>query len=59
MFKHAYYSAYHKDFSMSVFRYILQYPDKKILQKHEVDAFLAQAVSGQLMDVDAVQNMKV
>lgn len=40
-------------------RYIMQWPGGRILQRHELDAFLAQAVSNQLYEPDQLQELKV
>ncbi|KAL1020508.1 hypothetical protein UPYG_G00000980 [Umbra pygmaea] len=42
-----------------VLRYMLQWPGGRILQRHELDAFLAQAVSNQLYEPDQLQELKV
>lgn len=42
-----------------VLRYIMQWPGGRILQRHELDAFLAQAVSNQLYEPDQLQELKV
>lgn len=42
-----------------VLRYMLQWPGGRILQRHELDAFLAQAVSSQLYDPDQLQELKI
>lgn len=40
-------------------RYMMQWPGGRILQRHELDAFLAQAVSSQLYEPDQLQELKV
>uniref|UniRef100_H2V7R9 Family with sequence similarity 120 member C n=1 Tax=Takifugu rubripes TaxID=31033 RepID=H2V7R9_TAKRU len=42
-----------------VLRYIMQWPGGRILHRHELDAFLAQAVSNQLYEPDQLQELKV
>ncbi|KAK6304068.1 hypothetical protein J4Q44_G00265220 [Coregonus suidteri] len=42
-----------------VLRYMMQWPGGGILQRHELDAFLAQAVSNQLYEPDHLQELKV
>uniref|UniRef100_A0AAR2L627 Family with sequence similarity 120C n=1 Tax=Pygocentrus nattereri TaxID=42514 RepID=A0AAR2L627_PYGNA len=42
-----------------VLRYMMQWPGGRILQRHELDAFLAQAVSNQLHEPDQLQELKV
>ncbi|KAG7471843.1 hypothetical protein MATL_G00102350 [Megalops atlanticus] len=42
-----------------VLRYMMQWPGGRILQRHELDAFLAQAVSSQLYDTEKLQEHKV
>lgn len=42
-----------------VLRYIVSCNDRRILRKQELDAFLAQAVSPQLMDAQFMQNMQL
>lgn len=42
-----------------VYRYMMQWPGGRILQRHELDAFLAQAVSNQLYEPDQLQELKV
>uniref|UniRef100_A0A8C6PF75 Family with sequence similarity 120 member C n=1 Tax=Nothobranchius furzeri TaxID=105023 RepID=A0A8C6PF75_NOTFU len=42
-----------------VLRYMMQWPGARILQRHELDAFLAQAVSSQLYEPDQLQELKV
>uniref|UniRef100_A0A8D3DRI5 Family with sequence similarity 120C n=1 Tax=Scophthalmus maximus TaxID=52904 RepID=A0A8D3DRI5_SCOMX len=42
-----------------VLRYMMQWPGGRILQRHELDAFLAQAVSSQLYEPDQLQELKV
>lgn len=37
----------------------MQWPGGRILQRHELDAFLAQAVSNQLYEPDQLQELKV
>lgn len=37
----------------------MQWPGGRILQRHELDAFLAQAVSSQLYEPDQLQELKV
>lgn len=44
---------------MLLSRYIMQWPGGRILQRHELDAFLAQAVSNQLYEPDQLQELKV
>ncbi|XP_016404759.1 constitutive coactivator of PPAR-gamma-like protein 2 [Sinocyclocheilus rhinocerous] len=39
--------------------YMMQWPGGRILQRHELDAFLAQAVSNQLYEPDQLQELKV
>ncbi|CAB1335844.1 unnamed protein product [Coregonus sp. 'balchen'] len=41
-----------------VLRYMMQWPGGRILQRHELDAFLAQAVSNQLYEPDQLQELK-
>uniref|UniRef100_A0A8K9ULV8 Family with sequence similarity 120C n=1 Tax=Oncorhynchus mykiss TaxID=8022 RepID=A0A8K9ULV8_ONCMY len=41
-----------------VLRYMMQWPGGGILQRHELDAFLAQAVSNQLYEPDQLQELK-
>ncbi|XP_069501412.1 constitutive coactivator of PPAR-gamma-like protein 2 isoform X4 [Ambystoma mexicanum] len=41
-----------------VLRYIMQWPGGRILLRHELDAFLAQAVSSQLYEPDQLQELK-
>uniref|UniRef100_A0AAR2LIS5 Family with sequence similarity 120C n=1 Tax=Pygocentrus nattereri TaxID=42514 RepID=A0AAR2LIS5_PYGNA len=41
-----------------VLRYMMQWPGGRILQRHELDAFLAQAVSNQLHEPDQLQELK-
>lgn len=41
------------------YRYMMQWPGGRILQRHELDAFLAQAVSNQLYEPDQLQELKV
>lgn len=36
----------------------MQWPGGRILQRHELDAFLAQAVSNQLYEPDQLQELK-
>lgn len=43
----------------SLLRYMMQWPGGRILQRHELDAFLAQAVSSQLYEPDQLQELKV
>lgn len=38
---------------------MMQWPGGRILQRHELDAFLAQAVSNQLYEPDQLQELKV
>lgn len=38
---------------------MMQWPGGRILQRHELDAFLAQAVSSQLYEPDQLQELKV
>ncbi|KAF7651581.1 hypothetical protein LDENG_00108920 [Lucifuga dentata] len=42
-----------------VLRYMMQWPGGRILQRHELDAFLAQAISSQLYEPDQLQELKV
>nr|XP_033777692.1 constitutive coactivator of PPAR-gamma-like protein 2 isoform X1 [Geotrypetes seraphini] len=42
-----------------VLRYMMQWPGGRILLRHELDAFLAQAVSGQLYEPDHLQELKI
>ncbi|XP_031421504.1 constitutive coactivator of PPAR-gamma-like protein 2 [Clupea harengus] len=42
-----------------VLRYMMQWPGGRILQRHELDAFLSQAVSNQLYEPDQLQELKV
>ncbi|XP_069501411.1 constitutive coactivator of PPAR-gamma-like protein 2 isoform X3 [Ambystoma mexicanum] len=42
-----------------VLRYIMQWPGGRILLRHELDAFLAQAVSSQLYEPDQLQELKI
>uniref|UniRef100_A0A673YC39 Family with sequence similarity 120 member C n=1 Tax=Salmo trutta TaxID=8032 RepID=A0A673YC39_SALTR len=42
-----------------VLRYMMQWPGGGILQRHELDAFLAQAVSNQLYEPDQLQELTV
>uniref|UniRef100_A0A803TWF1 Family with sequence similarity 120 member C n=1 Tax=Anolis carolinensis TaxID=28377 RepID=A0A803TWF1_ANOCA len=42
-----------------VLRYMIQWPGGRILHRHELDAFLAQAVSAQLYEPDQLQELKV
>ncbi|KAG5838246.1 hypothetical protein ANANG_G00221750 [Anguilla anguilla] len=42
-----------------VLRYMMQWPGGRILQRHELDAFLAQAVSSQLYETEKLQEHKV
>ncbi|XP_078520685.1 constitutive coactivator of PPAR-gamma-like protein 2 isoform X1 [Lissotriton helveticus] len=42
-----------------VLRYIMQWPGGRILLRHELDAFLAQAVSAQLYEPDQLQELKI
>lgn len=42
-----------------VLRYIMSDPQKPVLRKQELDAFLAQAVSPYLMNAQYTQNMQV
>ncbi|XP_057716704.1 constitutive coactivator of PPAR-gamma-like protein 2 isoform X1 [Corythoichthys intestinalis] len=42
-----------------VLRYMMQWPGGRILQRNELDAFLAQAVSNQLYEPDQLQELKV
>nr|XP_015209143.1 PREDICTED: constitutive coactivator of PPAR-gamma-like protein 2 [Lepisosteus oculatus] len=44
---------------VSVCRYMMQWPGGRILQRHELDAFLAQSVSSQLYEPDQLQELKV
>jgi hypothetical protein len=40
-------------------RYMVQWPGGRILHRHELDTFLAQAVSTQLYEPDQLQELKV
>ncbi|XP_031526986.1 constitutive coactivator of PPAR-gamma-like protein 2 isoform X5 [Vicugna pacos] len=42
-----------------VLRYMVQWPGGRILHRHELDTFLAQAVSTQLYEPDQLQELKV
>uniref|UniRef100_A0A2K5YPD2 Family with sequence similarity 120 member C n=1 Tax=Mandrillus leucophaeus TaxID=9568 RepID=A0A2K5YPD2_MANLE len=42
-----------------VLRYMVQWPGGRILHRHELDTFLAQAVSTQLYEPDRLQELKV
>ncbi|KAM9751626.1 constitutive coactivator of PPAR-gamma-like protein 2 isoform 2-T2 [Menidia menidia] len=42
-----------------VLRYMMQWPSGRILQRHELDAFLSQAVSSQLYEPEQLQELKV
>ncbi|XP_013927348.1 PREDICTED: constitutive coactivator of PPAR-gamma-like protein 2 [Thamnophis sirtalis] len=42
-----------------VLRYMIQWPGGRILHRHELDAFLAQAVSPQLYEPDQLQELKI
>ncbi|XP_072285275.1 constitutive coactivator of PPAR-gamma-like protein 2 isoform X2 [Pyxicephalus adspersus] len=42
-----------------VLRYMMQWPGERILLRHELDAFLAQAVSAQLYEPDQLQELKI
>lgn len=42
-----------------VLRYMMQWPGGRILFRHELDAFLAQAVSAQLYEPDQLQELKI
>ncbi|KAG8554737.1 hypothetical protein GDO81_003878 [Engystomops pustulosus] len=42
-----------------VLRYMMQWPGGRILLRHELDAFLAQAVSSQLYEPDQLQELKI
>nr|XP_034953383.1 constitutive coactivator of PPAR-gamma-like protein 2 isoform X2 [Zootoca vivipara] len=42
-----------------VLRYMIQWPGGRILHRHELDAFLAQAVSAQLYEPDQLQELKI
>ncbi|XP_043935224.1 constitutive coactivator of PPAR-gamma-like protein 2, partial [Protopterus annectens] len=42
-----------------VLRYMMQWPGGRILHRHELDAFLAQAVSPQLYEPDQLQELKI
>ncbi|XP_075434552.1 constitutive coactivator of PPAR-gamma-like protein 2 isoform X1 [Ascaphus truei] len=42
-----------------VLRYMMQWPGGRILLRHELDAFLAQAVSAQLYEPDQLQELKI
>lgn len=44
--------------TLCVCRYMMQWPGGRILQRHELDAFLAQAVSNQLYEPDQLQELK-
>lgn len=41
------------------FRYIMSFTDKKILRKPELDAFIAQAFSPELMNAHYLQELQV
>lgn len=43
----------------SPLRYMMQWPGGRIIQRHELDAFLAQAISSQLYEPDQLQELKV
>ncbi|XP_038237174.1 constitutive coactivator of PPAR-gamma-like protein 2 isoform X2 [Dermochelys coriacea] len=42
-----------------VLRYMIQWPGGRILHRHELDVFLAQAVSSQLYEPDHLQELKI
>uniref|UniRef100_A0A4W3IC04 Family with sequence similarity 120 member A n=1 Tax=Callorhinchus milii TaxID=7868 RepID=A0A4W3IC04_CALMI len=42
-----------------VLRYMLQWPGVRILRRHELDAFLAQALSPKLYEPDQLQELKI
>uniref|UniRef100_H3B1L2 Family with sequence similarity 120 member C n=1 Tax=Latimeria chalumnae TaxID=7897 RepID=H3B1L2_LATCH len=42
-----------------VLRYMMQWPGGRILHRHELDAFLVQAVSSQLYEPDQLQELKI
>ncbi|XP_077335016.1 constitutive coactivator of PPAR-gamma-like protein 2 isoform X4 [Lithobates pipiens] len=42
-----------------VLRYMMQWPGGRILFRHELDSFLAQAVSAQLYEPDQLQELKI
>ncbi|XP_077185670.1 constitutive coactivator of PPAR-gamma-like protein 2 [Paroedura picta] len=42
-----------------VLRYMIQWPGSRILYRHELDAFLSQAVSAQLYEPDQLQELKI
>ncbi|TFJ98292.1 Constitutive coactivator of PPAR-gamma-like protein 2 [Platysternon megacephalum] len=42
-----------------VLRYMMQWPGGRILHRHELDVFLAQAVSSQLYEPDHLQELKI
>ncbi|XP_069795864.1 constitutive coactivator of PPAR-gamma-like protein 1 isoform X2 [Narcine bancroftii] len=42
-----------------VLRYLLQWPGMRILRRHELDAFLAQALSPKLYEPDQLQELKI
>ncbi|XP_028680959.1 constitutive coactivator of PPAR-gamma-like protein 1 isoform X1 [Erpetoichthys calabaricus] len=42
-----------------VLRFMLQWPGMRILRRHELDAFLAQAVSPKLYEPDQLQELKI
>ncbi|KAM5146724.1 constitutive coactivator of PPAR-gamma-like protein 2 isoform 2-T2 [Mantella aurantiaca] len=42
-----------------VLRYMMQWPGGRILLRHELDAFLSQAVSAQLYEPDQLQELKI
>ncbi|XP_041047742.1 constitutive coactivator of PPAR-gamma-like protein 1 homolog isoform X1 [Carcharodon carcharias] len=42
-----------------VLRYLLQWPGVRILRRHELDAFLAQALSPKLYEPDQLQELKI
>ncbi|XP_016070664.1 PREDICTED: constitutive coactivator of PPAR-gamma-like protein 2 [Miniopterus natalensis] len=42
-----------------VLRYMVQWPGGRILHRHELDTFLAQAVSAQLYEPDQLQELKI
>lgn len=42
-----------------VLRYMIQWPGGRILHRHELDTFLAQAVSTQLYEPDQLQELKI
>ncbi|XP_067408436.1 constitutive coactivator of PPAR-gamma-like protein 2 [Emydura macquarii macquarii] len=42
-----------------VLRYMMQWPGGRVLHRHELDVFLAQAVSSQLYEPDHLQELKI